>query len=70
VPAVLLSGDHAKVDAYRLETAIALTEKNRPELLEAWRIANPPPPPKKKRKKKSATVQEAVPVEISEEVLS
>ncbi len=54
VPLVLLSGDHAKVDAYRLETAIALTERNRPELLEAWRAAHPPVEPKKKRRKKTA----------------
>lgn len=53
VPPVLLSGDHAKVDAYRLETAIALTERNRPDLLEAWRIAHPPVEPKKKRRKKT-----------------
>ncbi len=54
VPPVLLSGDHAKVDAYRLETAIALTERNRPDLLEAWRAAHPPVEPKKKRRKKTA----------------
>jgi tRNA (guanine37-N1)-methyltransferase len=53
VPPVLLSGDHAKVDAYRLESAIALTERNRPDLLEAWRIAHPPVEPKKKRRKKT-----------------
>ncbi len=70
VPAVLLSGDHAKVDAYRLETAIALTEKNRPELLEAWRIANPPPPPKKKRKKKTAPATQKEASVSNEEVLS
>ena len=53
VPSVLLSGDHAKVDAYRLETAIALTERNRPDLLERWRIEHPPVEPKKKRRKKT-----------------
>jgi tRNA (guanine37-N1)-methyltransferase len=60
-----LSGDHAKVDAYRLETAIALTERNRPELLEAWRAAHPPVEPKKKRRKKTAqpTVDTEPPVD-------
>ena len=52
VPPILLSGDHAKVDAYRLETAIALTERNRPELLEIWRAEHPPVEKKKRRKKK------------------
>ena len=33
VPDVLRSGDHAKVDAWRREQAIAITRKNRPDLL-------------------------------------
>ena len=33
VPDVLRSGDHAKVDAWRREQAIAITKKNRPDLL-------------------------------------
>ena len=33
VPEVLRSGDHAKVDAWRREQAIAITRKNRPDLL-------------------------------------
>ena len=33
VPEVLRSGDHAKVDAWRREQAIAITKKNRPDLL-------------------------------------
>ena len=58
VPPILLSGDHAKVDAFRLETAIALTERNRPELLEIWRAEHPPVEKKKRRKKKAPTVSE------------
>jgi tRNA (guanine37-N1)-methyltransferase len=54
VPPVLLSGDHAKVDAYRLETALALTEKVRPDLYAAWMEAHPPAPPKKKRARRAA----------------
>ena len=33
VPEVLLSGDHAKIDRYRLEQAVALTKERRPDLL-------------------------------------
>lgn len=33
VPEVLLSGDHAKIDAWRAEAALALTRQNRPDLL-------------------------------------
>ena len=35
VPAVLLSGDHAKIDRYRLEEAVRITKERRPELLAA-----------------------------------
>lgn len=38
VPSVLLSGDHAKIDAWRKEAALALTRAQRPDLLpEEWR---------------------------------
>ncbi len=33
VPEILRSGDHAKIDAWRREQAIAITKKNRPDLL-------------------------------------
>ena len=33
VPEILRSGDHAKVDAWRREQALALTQKRRPDLL-------------------------------------
>lgn len=33
VPPVLLSGDHAKIDAWRQEKALALTRERRPDLL-------------------------------------
>lgn len=36
VPDVLLSGDHAKVDAWRLEQSIARTKKRRPDLYERY----------------------------------
>ena len=52
VPPVLLSGDHAKVDAYRLEQSLALTAQRRPDLYEAWMLAHPPVGKKKRRQKK------------------
>ena len=36
VPEVLLSGDHARVDRWRLEQSIERTRLRRPELYEAW----------------------------------
>ena len=33
VPEILLSGDHAKIDKWRREQALAITKKNRPDLL-------------------------------------
>lgn len=36
VPEVLLSGDHAKVDAWRLEQAILRTKERRPDLYEKY----------------------------------
>ena len=50
VPEVLLSGDHKKVDAWRLEQSLALTEARRPDLYDAYMAAHPPKPPKKRRK--------------------
>lgn len=58
VPEVLLSGDHARVDAYRLEQSLALTAQRRPDLYEAWMAAHPPAEPKRKRRKKTPPMQE------------
>lgn len=51
VPDILLSGDHAKVDAWRLEQSLLRTKAIRPDLYEAWKCAHPEEPPRKKRKK-------------------
>lgn len=51
VPEILLSGDHAKVDAWRLEQSLERTRKLRPDLYAAWMEAHPPAPPKKCRRK-------------------
>ena len=62
VPAVLLSGDHAKVDAWREEQALSLTAERRPDLYEAWRKEHPPVEPKrnKRAKHRAAAVQSTV----------
>ena len=49
VPEILLSGDHAKVDAWRMEQALARTKERRPDLYEKYREAHPPV--EKKRRK-------------------
>jgi tRNA (guanine37-N1)-methyltransferase len=49
VPEILISGDHAKIDAWRLEQAMELTRERRPDLYEAYVAAHPPKPEKKKR---------------------
>ncbi len=51
VPEILLSGDHAKVDAWRLEQAIERTRLRRPDLYEKY-MAEHPPVQQKKRKRK------------------
>ena len=54
VPAILLSGDHAKIDAWRLEKALELTKKRRPDLYEAYLSAHPPKQKKARRSRKTA----------------
>ncbi len=51
VPEILLSGDHAKVDAWRLEQSLERTKAMRPDLYAAWMEAHPPAPPKKRKRK-------------------
>ncbi len=52
VPPILLSGDHKKVDEWRLEQSLIRTKERRPDLYEQYMIDNPPKPEKKKRKRK------------------
>ena len=52
VPDVLLSGDHAKIDRFRLEEAVKITRERRPELLSAHPEIEESLKPKKKRTKK------------------
>lgn len=47
VPAILLSGDHAKVDQWRKEQSIERTKERRPDLYEKYILENPPKAKKK-----------------------
>ena len=58
IPEVLLSGDHGKVDAWRLEQSLALTAERRPDLLAAYLAAHPPKPPKQPKKKKNPSSED------------
>jgi tRNA (guanine37-N1)-methyltransferase len=53
VPDVLLSGDHKKINEWRLMDAISVTRERRPELLAAHPEIEASLLPKKKRRKKS-----------------
>jgi tRNA (guanine37-N1)-methyltransferase len=50
VPEVLLSGNHALIEKWRLEQAEKLTEERRPDLYRLYREEHPIQPEKKKRK--------------------
>ncbi len=52
VPEVLLSGDHAKIDRYRLECAVELTRERRPDMLLAHPEIEESLKPKAKRRKR------------------
>ena len=61
VPAILLSGDHAKIDAWRLERALELTKERRPDLYEIYLAAHPPKPKKAKHGAKKAGAENPEP---------
>ena len=52
VPEILLSGDHAKIDRWRLEQAVAITRERRPEMLLMHPEIEQSLLPKKKKKGK------------------
>ena len=60
VPQILLSGDHKKVDEWRLEQSVIRTKERRPDLYEKWLLENPPKPEKKKRRKRKSTEESPV----------
>jgi tRNA (guanine37-N1)-methyltransferase len=51
VPEILLSGDHAKIDRWRLEQAVEITRQRRPDLLEMHPEIEESLKPKSKKKK-------------------
>ncbi|MCI2048421.1 MAG: tRNA (guanosine(37)-N1)-methyltransferase TrmD [Lachnospiraceae bacterium] len=51
VPQVLLSGDHAKVDEWRLAESLERTRERRPDLYKAWLKEHPPAPVKRRKRK-------------------
>ena len=51
VPEILLSGDHAKIDRWRLEKAVEITRERRPDLLELHPEIEESLKPKVKRKR-------------------
>ena len=53
VPDILLSGDHAKIDRWRLERAVEITRNRRPDLLELHPEIEESLKPKAKRKNKN-----------------
>ena len=55
VPEVLLSGDHKKIELWRLERAVELTRERRPELLSAHPEVLIPLMPKKKKSRSKKT---------------
>ena len=52
VPEILLSGDHAKIDRWRLEKAVEITRERRPEMLLMHPEIEESLKPKKKRREK------------------
>ena len=51
VPAVLLSGDHAKVDRWRKEQSLQRTKERRPDLYEKYMEEHPEAEKKEKKRK-------------------
>lgn len=53
IPEVLVSGDHGKVAAWRLDQAKTRTKERRPDLWEKWVESHPEPLEKKRRRRRS-----------------
>ena len=59
VPEILLSGDHARIDRYRLEEAVRLTRERRPELLLLHPDIEESLKPKAKKRKRGEKKEDA-----------
>jgi tRNA (guanine37-N1)-methyltransferase len=53
VPEILLSGDHKKIDRWRLEEAVKITRERRPDLLDAHPEIEESLLPKEKKRKRN-----------------
>ena len=58
VPEILLSGDHKKIDLWRLAEAVNITKERRPDLLEKHPEVMEPLLPKVKKKRRSRALAE------------
>ena len=58
VPEILLSGDHKKIDLWRLAEAVNITKERRPDLLEKHPEVMEPLLPKVKKKRRSKALAE------------
>ncbi len=58
IPPILLSGDHKKVDEWRLQESLLLTKERRPDLYEAYMASHPPKPKKTKKTPHKKTLEE------------
>ena len=59
VPEILLSGDHKKIDLWRLAEAVKITEERRPDLMALHpEVKEPLMPKQKKRKRASSAISE------------
>ncbi len=59
VPEILLSGDHAKIDRWRLSEAVKVTKERRPELLSLHPEFEAELEPKKKKKKSAEVTKQS-----------
>jgi tRNA (guanine37-N1)-methyltransferase len=55
VPDVLLSGDHKKIDLWRLAEAVKITEERRPDLMALHPEVKEPLLPKQKKRKRASS---------------
>ena len=59
VPDILLSGDHKKIDLWRLAEAVKITEERRPDLMALHPEVREPLLPKTKKKRKKPSAEKA-----------
>ena len=58
VPEILLSGDHKKIDLWRLAEAVKITEERRPDLMALHPEVKEPLMPKQKKRKRSSSAND------------